>query len=144
MLSSLLDMFSPMKDLIEFIMEDGVNAEHRAKASSPLDAILSFDFVFKLHLIWKVLGIINELSQALQRKDQDIVNAMKLVKISKEQIFFILRKVFKVTYLHHYRVELFYTIIDMQLQELNDWFNEVNTELLSCVISRCQTLSAAQ
>ncbi|PIN21621.1 hypothetical protein CDL12_05677 [Handroanthus impetiginosus] len=85
-LRCLLDMFSPMIDLFEFIMEDGVIAEHRAKASSPLDAILSFDFVFKLHLIWKVLGIINELSQALQRKDQDIVNAMKLVKISKEQL----------------------------------------------------------
>ncbi|PIN00903.1 hypothetical protein CDL12_26593 [Handroanthus impetiginosus] len=81
MLSSLLDMFSPMIDLLEFIMEDGVNAGHRAEASSLLDAILSFDFVFKLHLMWKVLGITNELSQALQRKDQDIVNATKLVKV---------------------------------------------------------------
>ncbi|PIN11338.1 hypothetical protein CDL12_16064 [Handroanthus impetiginosus] len=167
-LSSLLDMFSPVTDLLEFIMEDGVNAEHRAEASSLLDAILSFDFVFKLHLMWKVLGITNELSQALQRKDQDIVNAMKLVKISKEQlqnmrdvkwdslltqVFSFCekvkvdipdmndlyargksrRKVSEVTYLHHYRVELFYTVIDMQLQELNDRFNEVNTELLSCV-----------
>jgi hypothetical protein len=30
-----------------------------------------------------VLGITNELSQALQRKDQDILKAMKLVEISK-------------------------------------------------------------
>jgi hypothetical protein len=30
-----------------------------------------------------VLGIPYELSQALQRSDQDIVNAMKLVKVSK-------------------------------------------------------------
>jgi hypothetical protein len=30
-----------------------------------------------------VLGITNELSQTLQRKDQDIMNAMKLVEISK-------------------------------------------------------------
>jgi hypothetical protein len=30
-----------------------------------------------------VLGITNELSQALQQKDQDILNAMKLVEISK-------------------------------------------------------------
>jgi hypothetical protein len=30
-----------------------------------------------------VLGIINELSQALQRKDQDILNAMKSIEISK-------------------------------------------------------------
>ncbi|KAL4625418.1 hypothetical protein ACB092_05G024200 [Castanea dentata] len=35
---------------------------------------------------WSVLGISNELSQALQRKDQDIVNAMKLVDISKQRL----------------------------------------------------------
>ena len=32
------------------------------------------------------------------------------------------------TNLHHYRVELFCTIIDMQLQELNNRFSEANTE----------------
>ena len=32
--------------------------------------------------------------------------------------------------LYHYRVELFYIVIDMQLQELNNRFNEVNMELL--------------
>ena len=34
--------------------------------------------------------------------------------------------------LHNYRVELFYTVIDMQLQELNNRFPEVNTDLLLC------------
>ena len=37
------------------------------------------------------------------------------------------------TNLHYYRVELFYVIIDMQLQELNNRFTELNTELLLCV-----------
>ena len=37
------------------------------------------------------------------------------------------------TNLHHYQVELFYTLIDMQLQELNNRFTEVNMELLLCV-----------
>ena len=37
------------------------------------------------------------------------------------------------TNLYHYRVELFYTVIDMQLQELNNCFNEVNMKLLLCV-----------
>ena len=41
----------------------------------------------------------------------------------------------EITHLHHYRVELFYTVIDMQLQELNSRFNEVNTELLLCMAS---------
>ena len=46
----------------------------------------SFDFVFNLHLMKDILGITNELSQALQRKDQDIVNAMKLVGIGKQRL----------------------------------------------------------
>jgi hypothetical protein len=33
-----------------------------------------------------VLGITNELSQTLQRKDQDILNAMKLVEVSKQRL----------------------------------------------------------
>jgi hypothetical protein len=33
----------------------------------------------------------------------------------------------------YYRVELYYTVIDMQLQKLNSRFNEANSELLLCV-----------
>ncbi|KAI5675688.1 hypothetical protein M9H77_06638 [Catharanthus roseus] len=39
----------------------------------------TFDFVFTLQLM-KDVKITNELSQALQRKDQDITNAMKLIE----------------------------------------------------------------
>jgi len=34
---------------------------------------------------------------------------------------------------HHYRVELYYTVIDIQFQVLNSRFNEANSELLLCV-----------
>ena len=37
------------------------------------------------------------------------------------------------TNLHHYRVELFYTVIDLQLQELNNCFLEADTDLLLCM-----------
>ena len=116
-----------------------------------------------------ILGIINELSQALQRKDQNIVNDMTLVKVCKQQFqmmrdngwsslldqvsyfcerhnidipsmndTFLTRgrprhKAHEIKNLHHYQVELFYVLIDMQLQELNGCFTEVNTELLLCV-----------
>jgi len=36
--------------------------------------------------------------------------------------------------LHHYRYDLFNTIIDLQVQELNNRFIEVNTELLFCIV----------
>ena len=34
---------------------------------------------------------------------------------------------------HYYRVEVYYTVIDMQLQEPNNRFNEASSELLLCV-----------
>ena len=37
------------------------------------------------------------------------------------------------TNLHHYCVELFYTVIDIQLQEFNNRFSETNTDLLLCM-----------
>ena len=37
------------------------------------------------------------------------------------------------TYLHHYQVELFYIILDIQIQELNSRFTKLNTNLLLCV-----------
>ena len=42
--------------------------------------------MFNLHWMRYILRVSNELSQVLQRKDQDIVNAMKLVRMSKEQL----------------------------------------------------------
>jgi hypothetical protein len=39
-------------------------------------------------------------------------------------------KVEKITTLHHYHIDVFYAIIDLQLQELNDHFTEANTKLL--------------
>ncbi|KAK3219008.1 hypothetical protein Dsin_012978 [Dipteronia sinensis] len=42
------------------------------------------------------------------------------------------RKTQEITNMHHYRVDLFCAVIDMQLQELNSRFPETNTELLLC------------
>ncbi|XP_004292906.1 PREDICTED: uncharacterized protein LOC101296462 [Fragaria vesca subsp. vesca] len=73
-------------ELLEEIKEDGSSNDHKQDASWLLDLLESFDFVFSLHLMKVLLGITNLLSQALQRRDQDIVNAMKLVKVCKEQL----------------------------------------------------------
>ena len=37
------------------------------------------------------------------------------------------------TNLHHYRIKLFYTVIDLQLQEFNNRFLEANTDLILCM-----------
>jgi hypothetical protein len=48
-----------------------------------LEKLETFNFIFVLHLMQDVLGFTNELSQDLQKKDQDIENAMALVKVVK-------------------------------------------------------------
>lgn len=43
---------------------------------------MTFDFVFVAHLMVAIYEIINELNLALQRSDQDIVNAMNMVGVT--------------------------------------------------------------
>jgi hypothetical protein len=44
------------------------------------------------------------------------------------------RKIPQITNLYYYHIELFYTVIYIQLQELNNHFSEGNTELLLCMV----------
>ncbi|KAK4559753.1 hypothetical protein RGQ29_008794 [Quercus rubra] len=90
--------------------QDGLSGQ-KVEARSIIRSILSFEF--------------------------DIVNAMDLVKVFKQRLQ-VMREdewesLLTETNLHHYRVELFYTVIDMQLQELNNRFSEANTDLLLCM-----------
>ncbi|XP_019223336.1 PREDICTED: uncharacterized protein LOC109205114 [Nicotiana attenuata] len=64
--------------------EGDVNDRLQAEVFS--SKIKEFEFVFLLHLMLKVLIMSNELSKALQTKDQDIVNAMVFLDITKERL----------------------------------------------------------
>ncbi|XP_068316344.1 uncharacterized protein [Pyrus communis] len=168
-LISLITMFSSVVDVLDMIVEDCYN-DSAGEAKRLLKDLQSFEFVFLLFLMKSILGVTNDLSQALQKKDQEIVNAMALVKTCKEQLrcmrndenfdllvdkvssFCVeheievptmddlyviqgksLRKAPRKTNHHHYKVELFFEVIDFQLTELDDRFAEGNTELLICL-----------
>ena len=79
-------MFSPIIDVLEMIANDVSSSRKRGEAHNLLSLIITFDFAFSLYLIKKSLGMLNELSNAVQKKDQDIANAMRLVKICKEHL----------------------------------------------------------
>ncbi|KAK1358550.1 hypothetical protein POM88_051808 [Heracleum sosnowskyi] len=118
-----------------------------------------------------IFGITNELNVALQKHDQDIVNAMAMVDITKTSLqklrdegwnfhmdkvtsFLVKygvevpnmeanyiipgRRMYRgkspqITNFHHFRVEVFLSVIDLQLQELENRFPEVSKELLMCM-----------
>ncbi|XP_019108188.1 uncharacterized protein LOC104907649 [Beta vulgaris subsp. vulgaris] len=139
------------------------------KAIAIMSTFESFEFVFMLHLMSEIFGQTEKLCQALQRGDQDIVNAMSFVSLTKDRLqklrdhgwerflemvtsfcakneidvvdmndLYIPRgrsKRFfaKVPNLHRFRVEMFLSVIDLQLQELNNRFDEKNMELLICM-----------
>ncbi|KAL4600720.1 hypothetical protein ACB092_11G218600 [Castanea dentata] len=74
----------------------------------------------------------------LQKKNQDIMMRDDEWKalLTEVSTFFGVRSrrnALQITNLHHYRVDLFFEVIDLQLQELNNRFSEVTTELLLCM-----------
>ena len=82
----LLTMFSATIDLLEITVDEWPSSEKKFEANNLLGMIQSFDFIFTFHLMKAILQITNELSKALQRRDQDIVNDMTLEKICKHRL----------------------------------------------------------
>ncbi|XP_031280222.1 zinc finger MYM-type protein 1-like [Pistacia vera] len=83
---SLINLFSFVIEVLEDLTK---NSDNRVEASDLVDYMTSFDFAFNLHMMKNILGITFELSQSLKRKDQDIINAMSLVHLSKRRLLLI-------------------------------------------------------
>ncbi|XP_022544232.2 zinc finger MYM-type protein 1-like [Brassica napus] len=84
----LVDLFASIIKVLEYVEIDGSDGIFkRRQANGLLKYFHTFDFVFYLQLMLLLLGITNNLSKALQRKDQDILNAMSLVKSTKQQLY---------------------------------------------------------
>ncbi|TYI22365.1 hypothetical protein ES332_A06G098400v1 [Gossypium tomentosum] len=123
----------------------------RGDAHNAYNRLRSFEFIFILHVMKEVLGITDNLCQSVQRRSQDILNAMSLVLTTKDLIQKLrddgwnelLKNVISfcetsdpnkkedVTVEHHYRVDIVFATIDTQLQELKSRFNENVVELFT-------------
>ncbi|KAH7655672.1 P-loop containing nucleoside triphosphate hydrolase protein [Dioscorea alata] len=163
-------MWPAVMDVVGNVHDDGTNPDQQGVALGLIDRMERFEFVFILFLMKKVLGITNGLSQALQEKNQNIVNALDMVEGVKFKLQSLrddgwdelLANVSKfcvendiempnnmeerllvrgrprrekqgTTYLHYYRVEVFYSVLDMIMQDMNSHFLESTIELLSCI-----------
>ncbi|KAL4346995.1 hypothetical protein GQ457_17G015670 [Hibiscus cannabinus] len=166
--SSLINMFSATCEVLLNIIDDGATSTQRAEADATYEALTSFEFVFILHLMKKVLEISDMLCQTLQQQSQDILNLMHLVSSTKSllqklrdegwddlivkvrsfcdsinipipdlNVHYVARKGRNrlqqddITLEHHYKIDIFNNVIDTQLQELNDKFNDHTMELLT-------------
>ncbi|GAA0151528.1 hypothetical protein LIER_10230 [Lithospermum erythrorhizon] len=80
-LCRLKDLFTPIIEVFEELEDD---RDSEGEPQCLLLIMKTFRFVFMLHLMVDVLSVTNDLSEALQMGDQDIVNVMELVEINKK------------------------------------------------------------
>ncbi|XP_060203030.1 uncharacterized protein LOC132631472 [Lycium barbarum] len=135
-----ISMFFSITDVLHTIVVDSECVEDSCKATGYLRVCQTFEIAFILHLMKDILAITNELNESLQKKEQDIANSMLLVKVAKKRLQCLREEgwdpliknvsAFCVKYdIWIPNFDEFY-IIDWQLQELNDRFNEEKTDLL--------------
>ncbi|KAJ1703417.1 hypothetical protein LUZ63_003196 [Rhynchospora breviuscula] len=82
-LTNLTILFGAVMSVLEDILENAKDAYNRGNASSLLDSLATFEFVFSCLFMKNVLAITHELSQALQKKEQENINAVDLVVVAK-------------------------------------------------------------
>lgn len=80
----LLSMWSTVVEVLMNIYDDGSERKSRGKVVGLIDKMESYEFVFIAHFIKLVLGLIDSLSQFLQKKDQN--EAVSLISILKRQL----------------------------------------------------------
>ncbi|XP_015946355.1 uncharacterized protein LOC107471406 [Arachis duranensis] len=124
---NLLCMFDATCEVLEKSTEEG-NFSTCGDASVAYDAITSFEFVFVLHLMRNILQVSHDLCQALQRKNQDILNALTLVSTTKTLIQRMRESSWEAFIKE---VILFCEKHEVELQELNGRFNDNMVELLT-------------
>ncbi|KAD3640818.1 hypothetical protein E3N88_30041 [Mikania micrantha] len=169
-LSRLITLYPKVMEVLKYVEETGVNLASAKQADGLQAEMKKYNFVFYLHLMLHILDVTNTLSQCLQRKEQDLLNAVSLVSSTKRQLEEFRMEGFKeffdkvnlfcekhelevvnmndeyinpksprqktnITYRHYFEYDCFNAVLDMQIQEFGNCFNEVTSELLVCLSS---------
>ncbi|KAK8328803.1 hypothetical protein V6Z11_A11G275100 [Gossypium hirsutum] len=153
---NLIRMFDATCSILKNFIESNSNYSIHKDIAAIYKKITSFDFVFILHLVKVIMGIIDIFCQHLQQKSQDIVNSMYLWREDGWDNLLEVVKAFcekhnievpdmdspyvvkhdchqhvDFNVEHHYRVEIFNAAIDSRLLEINSRFNEQTIDLLT-------------
>ncbi|TYG73602.1 hypothetical protein ES288_D04G114100v1 [Gossypium darwinii] len=84
--TSLLKMYNATSMVLENLKNIASNYYQRGDAYNAYNRFRYFEFTFILHMMKEVLGVTDNLCQALQRRPQDILNAKSLVLTMKDLI----------------------------------------------------------
>ncbi|XP_047942832.1 zinc finger MYM-type protein 1-like [Salvia hispanica] len=151
-LINLMQFFSSINDVFVYVGENAHEYPHRAEANDVSAIINLFEFVFVLHQ--KGSRIVNAMNlvkvakarlqmlreegwEGLLNEVSEFCNKYEINVLDMEDEFVprgkVNRRAEKRKNLHYYRVGIFCFVINMQAQELNHLFGEINTDLLSCM-----------
>ncbi|TYG65322.1 hypothetical protein ES288_D06G177600v1 [Gossypium darwinii] len=79
-ITSLLKMYNATSTVLENLKNTTSNYSQRGDAHNTYNRLRSFEFIFILHMMKEVLGVTDNLCQALQCHSQDTLNDMSLLK----------------------------------------------------------------
>jgi hypothetical protein len=82
-ISARVDMFNAVSLLLQNLAADSSAGANRADGDTSFSYLISFEFVFILCIMREILEITEYLSQTLQKKAQDIVNAIRSCAFNK-------------------------------------------------------------
>jgi len=82
----MVELFSCIIEVLAYIQDEGVDDSKRRQAFGLLKYFHTFDCVFYMQLLLVIWRLTENLSMALQRKDQDILDAMSLVESTKREL----------------------------------------------------------
>jgi len=164
-------MYGATITMVENMVQEGSSNSIRGEAGGCLIVMKSFEFIFILYLMHKIMGITDLLCRVLQQKSLNILNAMDLVSTTKAWLR-TLRDVgfdlllanvqsvctkYEIDILHmnasykkptgrsyqqqgsvtvyqRYHYNIFNSIIDFQLEELNSRFNNETVKQVKIVL----------
>ncbi|CAM8920402.1 unnamed protein product [Rhodiola kirilowii] len=162
----LLSLWPSTIKVLGNIFKDGTDLKTRGVACSLVEKMESYQFVFISHLMKLVLGLTSVLSQFLQKKDQNIIEAVSLIHNTKARLLALrengwdelldgvnifcakngisilnmedeVKSRFRLSRANtndsHFRIDIYYQVIDRIGQEMENRFSESTTELLTCV-----------
>ena len=75
----ILSLWSTTIEVLDSVFHDGTDMKTRGVAASLVEKMETFQFVYIAHLMKAILGSTNVLSQFLQQKDQNIIQAVSLI-----------------------------------------------------------------
>ena len=77
---SLVDMYVATCTVLENLVDEGSTPAIRGEAQGHFRIMKTFEFVFILHLMHKIMALTDMLCKSLQNKSLDILNAVNCVK----------------------------------------------------------------